>query len=780
MRSETGTKDQEYLPLSTKQPSWTSGIQDNLDISDRPDDHLLADDMLASGESFSDKEDDCEVEDSPYPEVRAVARNFDEEHLPYNTIRAWTIGLSPCVIGAALNTLFSLRSPRIGLGSLIVLFLGWALGRTWETCMPIKRIQLSPSGLKLDLNPGPFNMKEHSVIMIMASVALSVANATGVILAQLVFYKQDFGVLYQLLLIVSTQCSGYGIAGMLRKLLVFPASMIWPSNLAVVSLLTTMHESNQSALDPAVFGGNMPKLRWFFIVAMSMFVYYFIPGFLMQCLSIPAFLTWAAPSNAVVNQLFGGTTGISLIPLTLDWAQIAGYVGSPLIPPWPAIANTVLGVVIFYLGLSTVLHYTGVWYTAHLPISDSQPYDNTGARYNVTHILSPMFTLDQQAYESYSPVFISTTFAINYGLSFATVVSLVCYTWLKHRHRIWSLYIKSAHEKPDIHMKLMFKYREVPHWWYLSIFAIMFSLALTTVLIYPISFPLWAFFLAIAISTIFAIPIGIIQAVTNTQIGLNVLTEFVFGYIQPGKPIALMIFRNFGYVTMSQALDFVVDLKFGHYMKLPPRVTFVCQLSATLVSCLVQILVLNMAIHNVDEMCDPQQPSHVTCPGGRVFFSSSVLWGLIGPASLFSPGQIYSGLLLFFVLGAVATIAVHLPGQRYALAKHIIVPLVLGGAGSIPPATPLNYLSWGIVGFVFQCLIKTYHCRWWSRLNYLTSSGLDLGLAMSTTVIFALTLVGVHVPQWWKNTVTQTTMDARHTAVQVVLPPGEKFGPDKW
>lgn len=219
MRSETGIKDEEYLPLSTKQPSWNNEIQDNLDISDRPDHHLLADDMSASGESSSDKEDDCEVENSPYPEVRAVARNFDEEHLPYNTIRAWTIGLSLCVIGAALNTLFSLRSPRIGLGSLIVLFLGWVLGRTWETCMPDKRIQLWPSGPKLDLNPGPFNVKEHSVIMIMASVALSVANATDVILAQLVFYKQDFGVLYQLLLIVSTQCLGYGIAGMLRKLL---------------------------------------------------------------------------------------------------------------------------------------------------------------------------------------------------------------------------------------------------------------------------------------------------------------------------------------------------------------------------------------------------------------------------------------------------------------------------------------------------------------------------------------------------------------------------------
>jgi hypothetical protein len=44
--------------------------------------------------------------------------------------------------------------------------------------------------------------------MIMASVSLSVANATDVMLAQVVFYKQDFGILYQLLLIVSTQSLG--------------------------------------------------------------------------------------------------------------------------------------------------------------------------------------------------------------------------------------------------------------------------------------------------------------------------------------------------------------------------------------------------------------------------------------------------------------------------------------------------------------------------------------------------------------------------------------------
>ena len=47
--------------------------------------------------------------------------------------------------------------------------------------------------------------------------------------------------------------------------------------------------------------------------------------------------------------------------------------------------------------------------------------------------------------------------------------------------------------------------------------------------------------LAVGISFVFSLPIGIIEAVTNHQIGLNVLTEFIYGYIQPGRPLALML-----------------------------------------------------------------------------------------------------------------------------------------------------------------------------------------------------------------------------------------------
>ncbi|KAK6216166.1 hypothetical protein LQW54_003740 [Pestalotiopsis sp. IQ-011] len=745
---------------------------------DRRMHELEMEDPLGGESNLKEAED---VEDSPYPEVRAAVHNYDED-LPCNTVRAWTIGLFLVVIGASMNTLFSLRSPSIGLGALIAQIIAWPLGQGWEKIMPKREYTLWPFGIRWSLNPGPFNIKEHSIIVVMASVSFSVAYATDIILAQLVFYKQNFGVTWQLLLTISTQSLGYGIAGMMRKFLVYPASMIWPGNLVSVVLMNAMYEKH-APLDPTVIGGNMPRYRWFAYITLGAFLYYFIPGFLAQFLSVFAFPTWLAPNNPVVNQLFGGTTGLSLLPITFDWTQIAGYIGSPLIPPWHAIANTLIGVVVFFIGLASAFHYSGVWYSQFLPMSDSSTYDNTGSPYNTTRILTPQLTLDEEAYKNYSPLFISTTFAMAYGLSFAAIASLIVYTYLHHSKTIWRQYKNSTTEKPDIHMKLMRKYKEAPTWWYMSLFVIMLGLGFVTVLAYPTNLNWWSFLLAVAISFTFSLPIGIIQAVTNNQIGLNVLTEFVYGYIQPGRPLALMIFKTFGYITMSQALSFVSDLKFGHYMKIPPRTMFMSQVVATTFSCFIQIVVLNFALNHIDGVCTPTQPEHFTCPGGRVFFSASVIWGLIGPARIFSPGQIYSGLFWFFLLGAITPVIIFFAAKKWPKSpiKYLMAPVIFGGAGAIPPATPLNYLSWGIVGFVFQYLIKNRHFAWWSRLNFLTSSGLDLGLALSTLVIFfAFTLNNINPPAWWGNTVITTTMDYQDTAIQTVLPPGETFGPATW
>ena len=178
-----------------------------------PDDELGEDIEMTNGGARKKK---IEEDDSPYPEVRAAVKNYDEE-LPCNTVRAWTIGLCLVVVGASMNTLFSLRQPTISIGPLVAQIIAWPIGHAWAKVMP--KTYFSTFGYRWTLNPGPFNVKEHSIIGVMAGVSFSVAYSTDIILAQLVFYKQNFGILFQLLLTISTQSLGYGIAGSMRKFL---------------------------------------------------------------------------------------------------------------------------------------------------------------------------------------------------------------------------------------------------------------------------------------------------------------------------------------------------------------------------------------------------------------------------------------------------------------------------------------------------------------------------------------------------------------------------------
>ncbi len=121
------------------------------------------------------------------------------------------------------------------------------------------------------------------------------------------------------------------------------------------------------------------------------------------------------------------------------------------------------------------------------------------------------------------------------------------------------------------------------------------------------------FFLAFT----YVIPVGMIQALTNQQVGLkcvrllsggsfvnsrhcSVITELIIGYALPGRPIAMMMFKTWGYITMAQALTFSSDFKLGHYMKIPPRPMFCAQIVATIIAGTVQLGVQSWMFTNIE------------------------------------------------------------------------------------------------------------------------------------------------------------------------------------
>lgn len=107
-------------------------------------------------------------DNSPYPEVRAVVRNYDVD-VPANTVRAWVIGLLLCTIGSGVNMLFSLRNPSVAITTYVIQLVAYPLGLGWDMIMPDREWNLL--GLRFNLRPGKFNFKEHVVIVAMSNVS---------------------------------------------------------------------------------------------------------------------------------------------------------------------------------------------------------------------------------------------------------------------------------------------------------------------------------------------------------------------------------------------------------------------------------------------------------------------------------------------------------------------------------------------------------------------------------------------------------------------------------
>ncbi|KZT03114.1 OPT oligopeptide transporter [Laetiporus sulphureus 93-53] len=716
-------------------------------------------------------------DDSPYPEVRSAVANTDDPDMPVCTFRAWVIGVVWSIIIPGMNQFFFFRYPSITVTGIVAQLLSFPVCQLWARIMPRVKI------FGVSINPGPFTVKEHVLITIMATVGYTSAYATDIIAVQRVYYGQTYNFSYQWMVVMSTQLIGFSIGGVCRRYLVQPPSMIWPANLVTCALFNTLHSQQYVGMGNR---GGISRERFFTYAFVAAVCWYFFPGYIFQALSVFTWVCWIAPDNVVVNQLFGYQSGLGMSLITFDWNQIA-YIGSPLATPWWAEANVAVGFVFFFWFLTPILYYTNTWYAKYMPISSRTSFDNQGRSYDVTKIINGDCSLNTDKYQAYSPLFLPTTFAMSYGLSFAAITSTIMHTILYFRRQIWVQSRRSLSEEPDIHARLMNRYPQVPDWWYGVILVSMFAFGVISIEMWNTEFPVWALILALIISFVYTVPIGMIQAITNQQIGLNVIAELIIGYALPGKPIAMMLFKTWGYITMCQALQFASDMKLGHYMKIPPRPMFWAQVIATVIAGTVQLAVQAWMFDNIPDMCQATQKDGFTCPSTEVFGTASFVWGVIGPKRQFSKGQIYYGLVFFFVAGAICPLISYLISLKYpnSIFKYVNFPVIFNGTQLIPPASAVNYVPWTIVGFTFNYIIRRRHFSWWTKYNYILSAALDSGVAISVILIYfclqypANGSIGEKTIQsWWGNTVYKNTSDYKSTPLLSVG--NGTFGPKNW
>ena len=169
--------------------------------------------------------------------------------------------------------------------------------------------------------------------------------------------------------------------------------------------------------------------------------------------------------------------------------------------------------------------------------------------------------------------------------------------------------------------------------------AVLISFSISIVKVRETQLPVWRFVLALCLgvfipstfpfsASVCTIPIGVIQAKTSQNVGLNVFGELIIGYALAGRPIAMMlkVFKTLDYVPSVLAHRFASDLKLGLYMKIPHRLMFWCQISRWSSQALFSPQFrLGCLFSNIEELCSADQRDGFTCPLTTVFSAASII-----------------------------------------------------------------------------------------------------------------------------------------------------------
>lgn len=710
-------------------------------------------------------------ENSSVEQVALTVPLTDDPELPVVTFRLWVLGSLACVVLSFLNQFFWYRREPLSITAISAQIAVVPLGHLMAAVLT-RRVFFNGRKWEFSLNPGPFNVKEHVLITIFANSGASNPYSIHVVSAVKIFYRQRMTFWVSLGVVLTTQILGFGWAGLFRRFLVEPATMWWPQNLVQVSLFRALHEKEERVK------GGLTRNQFFLTAFICSFAYYVFPGYIFPKLTSVSWLCWIFSSSVLVQQLGSGLHGLGIGAIGLDWSSVSSYLGSPLASPWFATANIAIGYFLCMYVITPIMYWLDVYKAKTFPIFSDDLFTSTGQKYNITAIIDSNFHIDLQAYEREGHLYLSTFFAMTYAFSFACLTATIIHVLLFHGRDLWLL-SKSAfkEKKMDVHTKLMQKYKQVPEWWFICILLVNILATLLICHYYneQLQLPWWGVLLACVIAFSFTLPVGVITATTNQTPGLNVITEYVIGFLYPGYPVANMCFKVYGFISMKQALAFLQDFKLGHYMKIPPRTMFMAQVFGTLISALVHLGTAWWLMDTVPHICDrtalpPGSPW--TCPSDHVFYDASVIWGLIGPRRIFGDLGYYSAINWAFLLGAIAPLLVWFahkafPNQHWI--RDISVPVLLVSIINMPPATSVNYNSWIIIGFASGFVAYRYYRDLWSRHNYVLSGALDAGLAFMGVFLY-LCLGMEHIKlDWWGSKTDGCPLASCPTAEGIVV-----------
>lgn len=724
---------------------------------------------------------------SPYRQVRAATSMVDDPYEPAETIRMYLVGLIYANVGSLVAVFFTMRWPQITISFLALQTLIYPTGKFLELILPDWGFKMF--GKRHSLNPGPWTFKEQMLATLMMSSVDGPPNAVQQIIVQHLpnFYGYSFAGKfgYMLLLVLTSQFMGYGVAGLLRSLLIYPVKTVWFEVLPFLTMNRALVKREQKEVIHAWgFRWTVGRYVFFFVVVFYSFCWYWFPDFLFSALSYFNWMTWISPQNVALAAVTGSVTGLGFNPIqTFDWSVIFA-VNSGMALPWFASWNTLLGQIIGFF-IVVGLWFSKSSYTQYLPINSANPFDNTGQPYNATRVINSNGTFNSQGYYDYSPAYISAGLLVTQGAGYAMLTASVVYALLYFRTTIKEALKNSwislrGHDRAralytDPFTRAMQIHHEVPQWWYISTLVMSIVLYIVMVEVYPeTQTPVWTVFFAIAVNIIFILALGPIFAYTSVFLDVGPLIQVLIAYMLPHHANAMMITIATANNFWEQAQNFITNQKQTHYARIASRSLFRAQFLGTFVTVFTNVALLSWTFTGIPNLCSPTQSQKYFCSYQDGFFSTNLLWGSLGPQILFA---LYPVMKYTFLIGVFIPIPFFfLEKWKPKIFRRFHPVLITAGVGTFAPYSIYYYIGQYYTGFIFNWWVFRKWPAWWSKYNYVLYAALTTGYGFAAIIVFFATGYN-HIASvsWWGNNVPFAGMDGIGPPLVTLV--NQTFGP---
>lgn len=334
----------------------------------------------------------------------------DDPSMPAITFRSMFLGTGLSIFGGVLSAIYYFKPQEISLSPVFLAVLAYLLGEAMSLFIPRR------GRIGRFLNPHPFNIKEHLAITIMASASAVSALGIQVISVERLYYNNELSAAVSIFLLLSSQYLGYGIAGLMRRTMLYPKVMPWPANIPINSMLENLHSRSEDH-------SNRKPLRVFLYVFAAIVVWEIFPQWICTILTGVSIFCLADQNSTVFTHIFGGAAGnegLGLLSLYFDWQQITAPT-SPLYFPISSLISQGIGItgcIILFAGV----YYSNVWNALDYPFLSQLVFSNSSmagnpVQWNQTLAIGPDSKIDMGTVAQLGLPAFSATNALNMMLT---------------------------------------------------------------------------------------------------------------------------------------------------------------------------------------------------------------------------------------------------------------------------------------------------------------------------------------------------------------------------